>query len=140
MELKTSSAFNPRSKHEYGNGILPSYTHHIVRQTIYARAYGFRLLVSFIGLICLSLGILRFSSSVLIGNNKKPLLPTIHSDSGNPSYLIEARHGAVATENHRCSIIGVDILKRGGNAVDAAVGATFCIGVVNMFSCVGCML
>ena len=52
----------------------------------------------------------------------------------NPAYLIEAEHGAVASENELCSKIGVEILKEGGNAVDSAVGTTFCIGVVNMFS------
>jgi hypothetical protein len=52
----------------------------------------------------------------------------------NPSFLVRARHGAVAAENKRCSDIGVDVLKEGGNAVDAAIATTFCIGVVNMFS------
>lgn len=48
----------------------------------------------------------------------------------NPAYLIEAENGAVASENKICSDIGIDIMKSGGNAVDAAVGTTFCIGVV----------
>jgi len=52
----------------------------------------------------------------------------------NPAYLIEATHGAVASENEICSRIGVDVLKDGGNAVDATISAAFCIGVVNMFS------
>jgi len=52
----------------------------------------------------------------------------------NPAYLIRARSGAVASENIICSEIGVDVMKDGGNAVDAAVATTFCIGVVNMFS------
>lgn len=52
----------------------------------------------------------------------------------NPAYLIHAQNGAVASENKRCSDIGVQVLKDGGNAVDAAVAATFCTGVVNMFS------
>ncbi|KDR75924.1 hypothetical protein GALMADRAFT_68202 [Galerina marginata CBS 339.88] len=52
----------------------------------------------------------------------------------NHAYLIHARSGAVAAENKRCSDIGVDILKDEGNAVDAAIAATFCTGVVNMFS------
>ncbi len=52
----------------------------------------------------------------------------------NPAYLIKAKHGAVSSENVLCSNIGVEILKEGGNAVDAAVATTFCIGVVNMFS------
>ena len=55
-------------------------------------------------------------------------------DLRNPAYLIKAKHGAVASENELCSNIGVEILKEGGNAVDAAVATTFCIGVVNMFS------
>ncbi|KAG6917829.1 hypothetical protein DXG01_000889 [Tephrocybe rancida] len=52
----------------------------------------------------------------------------------NPAYLVQATHGAVAAENKRCSDIGVQIMQEGGNAVDAAIGATFCTGVVNMFS------
>ena len=52
----------------------------------------------------------------------------------NPAYRIKAKFGAVASENIICSALGVDIMKDGGNAVDAAVAATFCIGVVNMFS------
>ena len=52
----------------------------------------------------------------------------------NPAYLIKAKSGAVASENIQCSEIGVDTMKDGGNAIDAAVATTFCIGVVNMFS------
>ncbi|KAF9461274.1 gamma-glutamyltranspeptidase [Collybia nuda] len=52
----------------------------------------------------------------------------------NPAFLIKAKHGAVAAENKRCSDTGINIMKEGGNAVDAAVGAAFCTGVVNMFS------
>lgn len=52
----------------------------------------------------------------------------------NPAYLIKAYQGAVASENELCSKMGVDVLRQGGNAVDAAISTTFCIGVVNMFS------
>lgn len=52
----------------------------------------------------------------------------------NPAYLIEAKHGAVASENIRCSNIGVEVMKDGGNAVDAMIASIFCTGVVNMFS------
>jgi hypothetical protein len=40
-------------------------------------------------------------------------------------------HGSVATDNPRCSVVGTEILKNGGNAVDAAVASTLCLGVVN---------
>jgi gamma-glutamyltranspeptidase/glutathione hydrolase/leukotriene-C4 hydrolase len=56
------------------------------------------------------------------------------ANSRNPAYPIKVEHGAVASENVLCSNIGVEVLKEGGNAVDAAVASTFCIGVVNMFS------
>jgi gamma-glutamyltranspeptidase/glutathione hydrolase/leukotriene-C4 hydrolase len=72
-------------------------------------------------------------------SRRRQIVP--HLDAGevdqslrNPAYLIKAKHGAVASENVLCSNIGVEILKEGGNAVDAAVATTFCIGVVNMFS------
>ncbi|KAF9947717.1 hypothetical protein BGZ72_010347 [Mortierella alpina] len=57
--------------------------------------------------------------------------PTIEKNT--PS-LIKAKHGAVATEEIHCSEIGVQVLKDGGNAVDAAIASCLCIGTVNMFS------
>ncbi|KAH8823211.1 nucleophile aminohydrolase [Flagelloscypha sp. PMI_526] len=65
--------------------------------------------------------------------NTEQNIPT-PSGTFNPAYLIKARHGAVATENRRCSDIGVEIMRKGGNAVDSAIAATFCIGVVHSFS------
>jgi gamma-glutamyltranspeptidase len=41
--------------------------------------------------------------------------------------------GAVASESDICSRIGTDLLKRGGNAADAMVGTTVCVGVVGMY-------
>ncbi|KAG9103041.1 hypothetical protein FRC06_000368 [Ceratobasidium sp. 370] len=52
----------------------------------------------------------------------------------NPAYLINAEHGAVASEAEVCSQIGVDVLKDGGNAVDAAIASNLCVGTVNPFS------
>ncbi|CAH1780595.1 unnamed protein product [Owenia fusiformis] len=43
-------------------------------------------------------------------------------------------HGAVASDVSECSIIGTDILKKGGSGVDAAIATTFCVGVVNSFA------
>ncbi|XP_060215525.1 glutathione hydrolase 1-like [Lycium barbarum] len=45
--------------------------------------------------------------------------------------VIKANHGVVATDDGRCSRIGRDVLKEGGHAVDAAVAAALCLGVVS---------
>ncbi|KAL8471998.1 hypothetical protein ACS0TY_029293 [Phlomoides rotata] len=44
---------------------------------------------------------------------------------------ITAQHGVVATDHGECSTIGRDILQQGGHAVDAAVAAALCLGVVS---------
>ena len=44
------------------------------------------------------------------------------------------RNGAVASENGICSTIGVNHLKNGGNAVDAAIAIAFCLGVTNSYA------
>ena len=62
----------------------------------------------------------------------------VHLDSKeqgpNRKVLIHAKNGAVATELDTCSIIGVKILREGGNAVDAAIASGISIGSINMFS------
>tara|TARA_B100000795_G_scaffold75311_1_gene53532 strand:- start:1589 stop:2446 length:858 start_codon:yes stop_codon:yes gene_type:complete len=58
-------------------------------------------------------------------------------DSGAPGSddcHITARSGAVASDHGTCSRMGVDRLKAGGNAVDAAVTVALCLGVVRPFS------
>ncbi|MCD7447358.1 Gamma-glutamyltranspeptidase 1 [Datura stramonium] len=45
--------------------------------------------------------------------------------------VIKANHGVVATDDGRCSRIGRDVLQEGGHAVDAAVAAALCLGVVS---------
>ena len=41
------------------------------------------------------------------------------------------QNGAVAADHEVCSKVGVSVLVKGGNAVDAAVATTLCLGVAN---------
>lgn len=44
------------------------------------------------------------------------------------------KHHAANTENIICSQLGVKIMDEGGNAIDAAIASTICIGILNPFS------
>ncbi|KAG0199328.1 hypothetical protein BGX28_007379 [Mortierella sp. GBA30] len=52
----------------------------------------------------------------------------------NGPLLIKAKYGAVAAEEIHCSEVGVEVLKEGGNAVDAAIASCLCIGTINSFA------
>ncbi|EFN58127.1 hypothetical protein CHLNCDRAFT_141866 [Chlorella variabilis] len=53
-----------------------------------------------------------------------------HDFRGRPR-SVAARGGVVAADHGRCSDIGAEVLRDGGNAVDAAVATVLCQGIYN---------
>ncbi|KAH7304747.1 gamma-glutamyltransferase 1 [Stachybotrys elegans] len=61
------------------------------------------------------------------------VLGSLHLAQAVPCHAEEPRLGAVASETDTCSKVGTRLLRAGGNAVDAIVGTTLCVGVIGMY-------
>uniref|UniRef100_A0A1I7U5Y7 Gamma-glutamyltranspeptidase 1 n=1 Tax=Caenorhabditis tropicalis TaxID=1561998 RepID=A0A1I7U5Y7_9PELO len=79
---------------------------------------------------------LKYKPTVIL-----PVLPYSQNNSRLPRWppasispLGKYSKAAVAADNEICSEIGRNILLRGGNAVDSAIAALFCIGVMDTHS------
>lgn len=61
-------------------------------------------------------------------NSAPPVSYGVDSDTFHP---VQAKHGMVASVDATATAVGVDILKQGGNAVDAAVAVGFALAVTH---------
>ena len=75
--------------------------------------------------LCLTTGLFAFPGSQLF-RGVAPI--TVSAASREP---VRARHGIVASTNEVASRVGVDIMKRGGNAIDAAIAVAFALSVTH---------
>src|SRR6266853_3649616 len=79
--------------------------------------------------LCLSVFLLGLAPPVR-GQAAAEFRDRPHDAQGWPTQAVRARHGMIATDEELGSEAGIEILKRGGNAVDAAVAVAFALAVV----------
>src|SRR5216684_3725093 len=79
--------------------------------------------------LCLSVFLLGLAPTVR-GQAAAEFRDRPHDALGWPTQAVRASHGMIATDEELGSEAGVEILKRGGNAIDAAVAVAFALAVV----------